>query len=170
MPGPGQPGQRTAVGWADFRCAAPLEQYGSTMYVSGIDASDQIQVYIEDSSVKVYLVARTKGSVIYYSTHVSVADPATETWQELDANDVSIPNGANDVILEVANSSISTDYKLCIRHGETAHYWNTDIGDGSISRGSPGSTMAISGSSTRRMRVWTCPSRLHTPDASRHSC
>jgi dipeptidyl aminopeptidase/acylaminoacyl peptidase len=126
------------IGSGDTITSGELEQYGSTMYVSGIDASDQFQVYIEDSSVKVYLVARSKGSVVYYSTNVSVADPATGSWQELDADDASIPSGANGTILEVANSSVSTDYKLGIRHGEATHNWNADIDDGTHLQGIAG--------------------------------
>jgi dipeptidyl aminopeptidase/acylaminoacyl peptidase len=126
------------IGSGDSTTSRELGQYGSTMYVSGIDASDQFQVYIEDSSVKVYLVARTKGSVVYYSTDVSVADPATGSWQELDADDSGVPTGANGVILAVSNTSPTTDLKLGTRHGKSTHDWNADIGDGTHLQGIAG--------------------------------
>jgi hypothetical protein len=126
------------VGSGDSTTSHELEEYGNSIYVAGIDASDQFQVYVEDSSVKVYLVARTKGSVVYYGTDVTVTDPATGSWQELDADDVSVPSGANGIILEIANTSSSDDYKLGVRHGESTHDWNADIGDGTHLQGLAG--------------------------------
>ena len=111
------------MGSGDSATSRELEEYGSTMHVAGIDGSDQFQVYVEDSSVKVYLVARTKGSIVYYSTNVAITDPATGSWQELDADDHSIPTVANGVILEIANTSATTDYKLGTRHGESTFDW-----------------------------------------------
>lgn len=126
------------VGSGDSTTSLELEEYGNTMQVAGIDASDQFQVYVEDSSVKVYLVGRTKGSVVYYSDDVAITDPATGSWQELDADGSSVPTGANGMILEIANTSASTGYKLGTRHGESTHDWNGDIGDGTHLQGVAG--------------------------------
>ena len=64
-----------------------LENRSSTMYVVGIDDNEQFEVYQEDyDDVKFYLVGQTKGSVVYYSDDLAVADPATGSFQEIDAD------------------------------------------------------------------------------------
>ena len=40
-----------------------LEEYGNTMYLVGIDGSDQFEAFIQDTNVKIYLVAQTKGEM-----------------------------------------------------------------------------------------------------------
>ncbi|MCH9016316.1 MAG: hypothetical protein IIB89_00960, partial [Chloroflexi bacterium] len=62
-----------------------LGPYGNTMYMVGIDGSGEFDIYIENSNIKVYLVGQTKGSVVYYTNDVAVADPTLGSWQQLDA-------------------------------------------------------------------------------------
>ena len=82
-----------------------LENGSSTMYVVGIDDNDQFEVSHEDyDDVKFYLVGQTKGSVVYSSDDLAVADPATGSFQEIDADTYSVPAVANGLILRVTST------------------------------------------------------------------
>ena len=86
-----------------------LHQYGNTMFLVGINTADQFDAYIESTNVKLYLVGQTKGSVVYYTDDIAVADPPTGSWQELDADDYGIPAAASGLIfLAVDTGDITT--------------------------------------------------------------
>ena len=81
-----------------------LEEYGNTMYLVGINASDQFDAYIENANVKIYLEGQSKGSVVYYTDDIPVLDPPTGSYQELDADDYSVSGDANGLIFLAQNA------------------------------------------------------------------
>ena len=106
-----------------------LENWSSTMYLVGIDVNDQFKVYHEDfHDTKFYLVGQTKGSVVYYSNDLNVADPATGSFQEIDADGYAVPTVANGLILRVV--STDSDYISGLRHGDSTDSWTPDVGGG----------------------------------------
>ena len=106
-----------------------LEEYGNTMYLVGINGSDQFEVRIQSTLVKIYLVGQTKGSVVYYTDDIAVSDPSTNSWQELDADTYSIPAEANGLVFRAENTG-STDRKTGFRHADSVDDWNKDLGGG----------------------------------------
>ena len=106
-----------------------LENRSSTMYLVGIDDNDQFEVYHEDyDDVKFYLVGQTKGSVVYYSDDLAVADPANGSFQEIDADTYSVPAVANGLILRVTSTG---DARISgIRRGDSTDTWTPDVGGG----------------------------------------
>ena len=103
-----------------------LSRYSNTMYLVGINAADQFQVWLEEVlTMKIYLIGQTKGSVIYNLEDVAVADPTTGSWQEVDADDYNIPAAANGIFFRVGDSGSST--KAGFRHGDSTDDWNGDI-------------------------------------------
>ena len=115
------------TGSSDSATGYELGPYGSSMYLVGIDGSDSFDAYIQDAAVSIYLVGRTKGSVTYYSSDISVPDPATGAWQSLDADSHGIPAGANGLVLRAVNTSTSSNLKLGIRHGASTDEHSGDI-------------------------------------------
>ena len=107
-----------------------LEDYGSTMYLVGIDASDQFEAYIQSAGVTIYLVAQTKGSVVYYTADLLATYPATGSWQELDADTQGVPAEADGLILLAEMATDAGDRRLTFRHGDSTDEWNGDIGSG----------------------------------------
>jgi len=106
-----------------------LENRSSTMYLVGIDANDQFEVYHEDfDEVKFYLVGQTKGSVVYYSDDLAVSDPVTGSFQEIDADSYSVPAVANGLILRI--TSTGDDRISGLRHGDSTDTWTPDVGGG----------------------------------------
>jgi hypothetical protein len=106
-----------------------LENRSSTMYLVGIDANDQFEVYHEDfDDVKFYLVGQTKGSVVYYSDDLAVSDPVTGSFQEIDADSYSVPAVANGLILRI--TSTGDDRISGLRHGDSTDTWTPDVGGG----------------------------------------
>ena len=106
-----------------------LENNSSTMYLVGLDSSYQFEVYHEDfSDTKFYLVGQTKGSVVYFSNDVAVVDPATGSFQELDADSYTVPAIATGLILRVV--STDADYISGLRHGDSTDSWTPDVGGG----------------------------------------
>lgn len=104
-----------------------LENRSSTMYLVGIDANDQFEVYHTDfDDVKFYLVGQTRGSVVYYSDDLAVSDPATGSFQEIDADTYAVPAVANGLILRV--TSASNDRISGLRHGDSTDTWTPDVG------------------------------------------
>jgi hypothetical protein len=106
-----------------------LEEYGNTMYMVGIDGNNEFDFYRENAWINVYLVAQTKGSVVYYVDDIQVADPPTGSWQELDADDYSVPSEASGLVFRVYNNSSSNDRRIGLTHGDSTDSWNTDIGN-----------------------------------------
>ena len=107
-----------------------LEEYGNTMYLVGINGSDEFEAYIQDANVKIYLVGQTKGSVRYYIDDIAVTDPLTGSWEELDADAYGIPEIANGLFLLAEMGTADGDRKINFRHGDSDDDWNGDIGAG----------------------------------------
>ena len=108
-----------------------LQPYGNTMYMVGIDASDEFEAFLQDTGINTYLVGETTGSVVYYINDVLVSDPAVESWQELNASSTAgVPATANGVVLRAEMGTDAGDRKLGIRHGDSTDDWNVDIGSG----------------------------------------
>ena len=106
-----------------------LENFSSTMYLVGLDANYQFEVYHTDfDDVKFYLVGQTKGSVVYYTNDLAVSDPATGSFQEIDADTYSVPAIANGLFLRVV--STGTSQISALRHGASTDDWTPDIGGG----------------------------------------
>ena len=105
-----------------------LEDYGNTMYLVGLDALDQFDVFIEDvDHIKVYLVGQTKGSVIYNLEDVAVTDPSAGSWQALGADDYNVPEAANGLFLRIENTDAS-DRIASVVHGDSTDAWTPDVG------------------------------------------
>ena len=54
--------------------------------------------YIENGNIQVYLVGQTKGSVVYYTDDIAVADPTLGSWQQLDADTDVTPAVSSDAV------------------------------------------------------------------------
>ena len=107
-----------------------LGPYGNTMYMVGIDSSDQFDIYIENSNLKIYLVGQTKGSVVYYTDDVGLADPSLGSWQQLDADTDVAPAVSSDAVgllFWAENSDTGNDYRVSFREGDSSDDWNSDI-------------------------------------------
>ena len=104
-----------------------LEGYGNTMYLVGINARDQFDAFIENvQNIKVYLVAQTKGSVVYHLEDVAVADPDIGSWQELDADNYNIPAEANGLFFRIENRDNNARI-ASVRHGDSTDAWTPYI-------------------------------------------
>ncbi|NQW22663.1 MAG: hypothetical protein HQ475_04365 [SAR202 cluster bacterium] len=104
--------------------------YENTMYMVGIDGSNQFDAYIENSNVKVYLVGQTKGSVVYYTDDVAVTDPTLGSWQQLDADINVAPAVSSDAVgllFWAENTDAAVDYRASFRDGDSTDDWNGDI-------------------------------------------
>ena len=104
--------------------------YENTMYLVGIDGSDQFDVYIENSNVKVYLVGQTKGSVVYYTNDVALSDPTLGSWQQLDADTDVTPAVSSDAVgllFWAENTDASADHRASFREGGSTDNWNGDL-------------------------------------------
>lgn len=77
---------------------------GNTMYVVGIDADNQFDIYVENASINVYLVAESKRSLVFYTDDVAVTDPTLDSWQPIDADTYSVPDGASGLFLYAQNN------------------------------------------------------------------
>ena len=107
-----------------------LERYGNTMYLVGIDASDQFQAYIQEASVNIYLVGQTNSSVVYYTNDTLATYPSVGSWQELDADSHSVPTEANGLIFLVEMGTDLGDGRLSLRRGDSNDSWDGDVGSG----------------------------------------
>ncbi len=99
----------------------------NTMFAVGLDAGKTFQSWIEDSNVKIYLVAQTKGSLVHYVDDVAFADPPLNSWSTIDADTYSVPAAANGLFLltEVASRT-----RCAVRHGDsTDDFGNTEYVD-----------------------------------------
>ncbi len=106
-----------------------LEEYGNTMYLVGLDGSYRFDAYIQDASVRIYLVGQTKSSVVYHVDDVPVADPIAGVWQELDADDLSVPTHAGGLLLYAVNNNSGSDRMFAVRPGSSGDDWSKDIGN-----------------------------------------
>ena len=132
-----------------FLAAGPdkheIGEYSNTMYLVGINAADRFQAWLgEVLTIKIYLVGQTKKSVVYNLEDVAVADPATGSWQELDANTYNVPTEANGLFLR-AGALIANNKKLGFRHGDSTDDWNGNVGR---------NTHLLAGTGIRADDVW----------------
>ena len=108
------------VGSSDTYDEVGLRRYQSTMHVVGLNASKEFEAWIEHSSLRLYLVAQTKGRFTYYVDDIVVADPSLGSWQTMDADDYAIPAAAGGLIMSVE----SDDYGIMtFRHGGGFDNW-----------------------------------------------
>jgi hypothetical protein len=106
-----------------------LEDYGNTMYLVGLDALDQFEVFIEDvAHIQIYLVGQTKGSVVYNLEDVLVTDPSIGSWQAIEADNYNVPEAANGVFLRIENRD-NSDRVASIVHGDSTDTWTPDVGN-----------------------------------------
>jgi hypothetical protein len=104
-----------------------LFDYSNSMYFVGIDSANQFDVWVEELDIKIYLVAQTKGSVVYYVNDLAVTDPATGSFEAIDADTYSVPAVANGLILSIEESG-GTDRIANVRHGDSTDAWTPDVG------------------------------------------
>ena len=100
-----------------------LGKYANTMYLVGLSASKEFDAWVENANIEIYLVAQTKGSVVYYINDIAVGDPPQfNKWRELDADDYAVDPSANGLIflLEVPGNQ---DRKVAVRHGDSKDNW-----------------------------------------------
>ncbi|PKB71091.1 MAG: hypothetical protein BZY87_07120, partial [SAR202 cluster bacterium Io17-Chloro-G6] len=119
--------------------------YENTMYMVGIDGSDQFDAYIENSNIKVYLVAQTKGSVVYYTDDVAVSDPTLGSWQQLDADSDVVPAVSSDAVgllFWAENTDAAADHRTSFREGDSTDDWNGDLQRDTHLQGAVGITSA----------------------------
>ena len=89
------------------------------MYFVGIDSSDQFDIYLENSSINVYLIAHTDESVGYYVDAVAVTDPTLNQWEAVDADTYGVPAIANGLILHAVNDHNSNNDFGVRKNGST---------------------------------------------------
>ena len=119
-----------AVGSTFNITSLDLDGYENAMYLVGINSENKFEVYHGNfATTKFYLIAQTKGSVVYFLEEVAVTDPATGSWQELDADDYNIPAAANGLFFRIANTNPS-DRVASIRHADSTDSWTPDAGSG----------------------------------------
>ena len=59
-----------------------------------------------------------------------MANPTTNSWQELDADTFAIPAAANGLIFRAENNDEESDLRLGFRHADSLDDWNKDLGRG----------------------------------------
>ena len=117
------------VGSTDPKEDVGLRRYQSTMHVVGPTASKEFEAWIEQSALRIYLVAQTKGRFTYYVDDIVVADPSLGSWQTIDADDYAIPAGAGGLIMRVESPD---DGIMTFRHGDGLDNWgplSTNVDD-----------------------------------------
>ena len=105
-----------------------LDGYENTMYLVAINSENKFAVYHGDfATTKFYLIAQTKGSVVYFLEEVAITAPTTGSWQELDADDYNVPAAANGLFFRIMNAD-SSDRVASIRHADSTDSWTPDSG------------------------------------------
>ncbi len=103
-----------------------LEQYGDSMYLVGLNAAKQFEANIQATTVKIYLVAQTKGSVVYYTNDTALPD--ISSWVSRDADDFSVPEGANGLIFYSYNTSTTNRRNQAYFHGDSTQTYRGNLG------------------------------------------
>ena len=116
------------------------------MYLVGLDALDQFEVFLENvAQIQVYLIAQTKGSVVYNLEDVLAADPNVGSWQAIEADNYNVPEAAKGVFLRIENRD-SGDRVASIVHEDSTDAWTPRTwGTTLISWRVPESTLTICG-------------------------
>ncbi len=114
------------VGSSDNDTANVINGQGNTLYVVGIDGLDQFDAYLATADIDIYLIAQTKGSLVFYPADVAVSDPSLNSWQGIDADTYSVPWAANGLILRAENEQNKRN-DIGFRHGDSADDWNKQL-------------------------------------------
>ena len=80
--------------------------------------------------IKIYLIAETKGSVVFNINDTAVTNPTAGSWLPIDADSYSIPSEANGLILLAEMTTDQGDGKLGFRHADSVLDHDADIGSG----------------------------------------
>jgi hypothetical protein len=99
-----------------------LNSYGNTMYAVGLDANKKFQAYVELTTVKIFLIGQTKGSIGFYVDDLAVADPVLGSWQGIDADTYGVPGTANGLFLYAHNPD-NGGREIAFRHGDSVDDW-----------------------------------------------
>ena len=100
-----------------------LSDRANTMYLVGLDAAKRFEAYIGDAGVNIYLVGQTKGSVVYYTNDIAVADVGSP-WTALDADSYSVPEEANGLVFFATIDSDAQGKSAGFRHSDSTDAWN----------------------------------------------
>ncbi|MCH7642263.1 MAG: hypothetical protein IIC30_03190, partial [Chloroflexi bacterium] len=76
----------------------------NTMYFVGIDENDKFDIYLQNGTINIYLIAHTDESVGYYVDDLDVTDPPLNLWEVIDADSYGVPATANGLILRAVNT------------------------------------------------------------------
>lgn len=98
----------------------------NTMYLVGLDAAKRLEAYRGVASVNIYLVGQTKGSVVYYTNDLAVADVGNG-WTALDADSYSVPEEANGLVFFTSHPSAPADKSAGFRHGDSTDAWDDQL-------------------------------------------
>ena len=96
---------------------------GNTMYLVGLDADRQFETWLEGAT-NIYLVAQTKGSVVYYTDDLTATDPVTGVWTSLDADTFGVDITANGLLL---HAEVTNEADIGFRHGDSTDNWNKKL-------------------------------------------
>jgi hypothetical protein len=100
---------------------------GNTMYLVGLDADRQFETWLEGAT-NIYLVAQTKGSVVYYTDDLVATDPVTGVWASLDADTFGVDTTANGLLL---HAEVTNESDIGFRHGDSTDNWAKKLPAGS---------------------------------------
>jgi len=115
--------------------------FANTMYLVGLNASQQFDAWIENANVEIYLVAQTMGSVVYYVDDIAVADPPFNIWTQLDADDS--PYLVDDAAVGlVFLLEAGAPKKIGLRHGDSTDDWNNKVEENHHIQGAVGLNIA----------------------------
>ena len=107
-----------------------LPDYGNTMWLVGLNEFDQFKAKIKDpNEYKLYLVAQTKGSAVFYCLDILTGDPpAFGSWQLMDADVYGVAAAANGLIFQARGKKATDKNELGLRHGDnTTDDWNKEL-------------------------------------------
>jgi hypothetical protein len=125
------------IGSADNDTANVIPSQANTLYLVGIDGNDQFEAYLETADVNIYMVAQTKGSVVYNVTDVPVTDPSLNSWQQIDATAYGVPTTATGVIFHAENEQNKRN-DLGLREGDSTDDWNKSLAQNAHLQGPAG--------------------------------
>lgn len=108
--------------------ARGLRRHTNTMYLVGLDTGDansntitkEFGAFIESTEMKIYLVAQTKGSIVFYQNDIAVTDTPTGSWRSLDADDYGVHLQAGGLVFRVESP---LKKRISFRHGDGSDDW-----------------------------------------------
>jgi hypothetical protein len=114
------------IGSADSDTANVIPGQSNALYMVGIDGNNQSEAYLETADINIYMIAQTKGSVVYNVTDVAVTDPSFNSWQQIDATACGVPTAATGVIFHAENEQNKRN-NLGLREGDSTDDWNKSL-------------------------------------------